>query len=224
LLPGASPVTVAGAARDSHPLPCDPPFLRRSGQAERSQRTPKAPNILLCRSSDKGQEAGLGNRGHGTGEDPPTSESSESCPDMIPADAGARLHTRFRSAAACRFPRGRASAGEDAGADRRDLPSTRPGARRAGHEARPGGVERGLGPAPSRARLLRRAVGHTPSFGRKADAEGGRNGCDRHRRDLRHDGGRGGSTNSRLSGRGFEPPCRRWGGRRATPALSARGD
>src|SRR5712692_3715545 len=59
LLPGASPVTVAGAARDLHPLPYEPRFARiRPNESQRSRTsgddTPASDSYARSRDSGRG--------------------------------------------------------------------------------------------------------------------------------------------------------------------------
>jgi hypothetical protein len=216
-VPGTSPVTVAGAARDFSPASLS---RTKSKIRERERR------IRRARSERKG---GLG---------PEVSSSvvrfpfpvsrfpapfPMSWPDKIPPH-GPRLHARLRSPAPRRVSRGRARRRQNRRADRGDLPPALPRARRPRYAPSPGGVGGGRHEPPARARRLRSPLEHAPAFRRQAHAARGRDRLRRHRRHHGHGGGRGGPPHARIS-RGLLQSRSRCRSRRpAAPSVAPRGD
>jgi hypothetical protein len=204
-------VTVAGAARDSHPLP----FARRIKEPKRRQDTPERRDFQ-----------------------PPSSRAQRGIPDSIavraikhgilgmtlsgynPAqNARPRLHARPRPHAAHRFPRSRAGPGEERCPAHGDLPTALACARCPGDAldgADVGGSFDFAAPGPRR---LRSPIGDVASFGRKADAASRGHRGRRHGRDIRY-GGRGrGAPVARIPGRLLDSRAGRRGRRRPAPAV-----
>lgn len=146
--------------------------------------------------------------------------SRSSGPSRYDRPRAAGLHARLRPDAPRRVSGGGPGGGKIRGADHRDLPPARAGARRPGHAPAAGSVGGAFDPAASWTGPLRHAFRDPAPLGGKADAPPGGLGRRRDRRHGRHRGRRGSARDARIPGRLLDPGARRRRGRGAAPALA----